>query len=163
MRVAVNAKDSWSIATCAPRAWFCSTAVINACGKKKPGSQKDTGGPFCSQPPMKLMRLAKSSIHAASGFCEGYAAFDQVAGTWLFSSEVIVASSEAVIATLPCTAARSCCIEVTRQSRSALYRCTSCSSTVPSEFVAPDANGLNGSRTCACRPCEVYRISERMC
>lgn len=56
------------------RAEDCSTAVRKPVGKVKPDSQKITGGRArlahssnCST------RIAKSLVHAASGFCEGYA------------------------------------------------------------------------------------------
>lgn len=56
------------------RAEACSTAVRKPVGKVKPDSQKITGGRArlahssnCST------RVAKSRVHEASGFCEGYA------------------------------------------------------------------------------------------
>lgn len=56
------------------RAEDCSTAVRKPVGKVKPDSQKITGGRArlahssnCST------RRAKSRVHEANGFCEGYA------------------------------------------------------------------------------------------
>mmetsp|Transcript_53885 Transcript_53885/g.129831 ORF Transcript_53885/g.129831 Transcript_53885/m.129831 type:complete len:261 (-) Transcript_53885:861-1643(-) len=119
------------------RECVCSAPVMKPCGKKKPLSQYDIGGPWFTHLPIMARRAYRSSTHGVNGLSDGYAAFSHRSGTIWKRKHWCIASSSADMTTRPLMAFFSMASDDLITLTSLLKRTISCSQNTPIEFTLP--------------------------